>query len=625
MLMICLSIQSQDLKLKEVLLPAPTVLSLKYFKTLGERHIFYGKTPKKPNGKVILFVPGYLEEADFLLLKNSFYKNAYNEGYQTAFVSMTRGQGDWVNGEILQRAIQQVKDYYKVSKMDIVAHSNGGKASEVALFHYGKIVDVNKIVTLGTPFKGTQIADFGGLKAFSWVLDILGVDTGRAYSTTYYCETQWRPYFDKIETAAQKKQYFNYGAWGYLHGKEILFSGAMAATGIIIKLNGGGANDGVTPFYSSSIPGGNQLYKDNAQEGKMDHMDMVYGQHTWKNFSKVLKDNYVLVAPRALAQSESDDSEYTVSSNYQLSSDTDYFGNIQKEKGSTQLKITLLKEDQKSSFSLVEKATSQTRTINAEPSNLASSVILDGLEKNKYVNELIISFTPSKLKSTVSDENKQFDVVGNSRFLAIAEQDVESPMNYTFKNTLKKTILEVNFPNLTKDILSNISVTGYLSYLGSLDGTLSSTQEKKSITFTKKGNKFVYDASSLNDGVYSLAITGYSVGAYKRDLISGFTVGQLTSTAIRSVAVDDNRSFETTENNPNVISVYPNPTTDILNVSVKDNASYSISNVQGRNGIMSGKLVSGNNIIDVQKLAKGIYLLNVKNDLSTESLKFIVK
>ena len=616
-----LSIKSQDLKLKEVALPAPNVLSLKYFKTLGERHIFYGKKPLKPNGKVILFVPGYLEEADFLLLGNSFYKQAYNAGYQTAFVSMTRGQGDWVNGEILQRAIKQVKDYYKVKKLDLVAHSNGGKASEVALFHYGKISDVNKIVTLGTPFRGTQVADFADFVPISWVLNILGVDAGRAYSTTYYCDTQWRPYFDKKETAAQKNQYFNYGSWGYLHGKEILFSGAMAVTGAIIVLNGGGSNDGVTPFYSSSIPGGNQLYKVTAKEGKMDHMDMVYGQHTWKNFYKVLDDKYVSVTQKSATLSTSDDLNYSVSSNYQLLSDADYFGNLQKDNGSTQLKVTLLKEDENGSFNLIEKATEASTPFATASENVSRSLGADSPETNKNIDELTITFAPSKLRSATTQDNEQYNIVGNSKFLAIAEQDVESPMDYTFKNTADETVLEVSFPNLNKESLSNIKITGHLFYLGSLDGVLATNQDGQDITFTRSGNKFVYDASAFNDGVYSLSVTGNIDGIYKRDLISGFTVGEL---AVDSRSANEIANSDGITDGNGGLSIYPNPTTDILNVSVEKSASYTISDLQGHN-VASGKLASGTNSINVGGFLKGLYLLNVKNEVSNQSIKFVVK
>lgn len=622
-LSIFMSVSSQDLKLTEVNLPSPSSLfSFKYFKTLGERHIFYGKNPKKPNGKVILFVPGYLEEADFLLLGNCFYKYAYKEGYQTAFVSMTRGQGDWVNGEILQRAIEQVKAHYNVNSIDIVAHSNGGKASEVALFHYGKIWSVNKIITLGTPFRGTQIADVFDSSISSWVLQILGLDTGRAYSSTFYCDTQWRPYFDGIATPAQRRKYYNYGAWGYLHGKELLYSGIMAASGAIIKLNGGGDNDGVTPFYSSIIPGGNQLYSDRAIQGKMNHMDMIYGQHTWKYINLVLSMNFTPYVDTRSVQAPiiSDETEYARSSNYQVLSDSDnnYEGDLLKDPEATEFKITLIKENENSDFTLVNTVTGEQMHLADHSANLLRSTASE--DRNKNIEEITVSFASPKLRSTSDRQSEQFSIVGDSRFMAIVEQNIDCPLNYKFKNTSDETILEVTFPKLNKDLLNKVVVKGRIHYLGSLDGILAQDNEKQEVEFSFNGDHFTYNASNLPDGVYSISITGSLEGVYKRDIVSGFTVGKL---AIQPKTATDQSPILSTDET-STLNIYPNPTTDVLNITMENPADYVISDLQGRN-IASGTLQVGVNNIDVIGLPKGVYLITVNDKSSIQSQKIVIK
>lgn len=60
-----------------------------------------------------------------------------------------------------------------------------------------------------------------------------------------------------------------------------------------------------------------------------------------------------------------------------------------------------------------------------------------------------------------------------------------------------------------------------------------------------------------------------------------------------------------------LVSVYPNPTNDIINVSLtSDNSSeYSINATDGRL-VMSGQLTNGNNTIDLQSILPGTYFLS---------------
>lgn len=70
-----------------------------------------------------------------------------------------------------------------------------------------------------------------------------------------------------------------------------------------------------------------------------------------------------------------------------------------------------------------------------------------------------------------------------------------------------------------------------------------------------------------------------------------------------SVGIEENDSN-------NLIKTYPNPTSEILNIEVKDetNLTYSIYSADNRE-VMNGTLSTGNNSIDVQTLAAGTYFL----------------
>ena len=73
------------------------------------------------------------------------------------------------------------------------------------------------------------------------------------------------------------------------------------------------------------------------------------------------------------------------------------------------------------------------------------------------------------------------------------------------------------------------------------------------------------------------------------------------------------------------VFVYPNPVTDILNVNITNSQNNVTADLFDQNGkrMYSGKLISGTNLIDMTKFAKGIYLLTLKNNTETKNIKII--
>ncbi|MCQ4036162.1 reprolysin-like metallopeptidase [Kaistella montana] len=73
----------------------------------------------------------------------------------------------------------------------------------------------------------------------------------------------------------------------------------------------------------------------------------------------------------------------------------------------------------------------------------------------------------------------------------------------------------------------------------------------------------------------------------------------------------------------NSTQVYPNPATDVLNVSkVSGNATYSIYNVAGQI-VAKGKIAD--NKVQVSKLQSGVYIISVEDNGKVEKVKFIKK
>ncbi len=66
------------------------------------------------------------------------------------------------------------------------------------------------------------------------------------------------------------------------------------------------------------------------------------------------------------------------------------------------------------------------------------------------------------------------------------------------------------------------------------------------------------------------------------------------------------------EQTANKTTVYPNPSENIISISIIDNCNFQIFNIQGKL-IKKGKLSSEDNKIDIASFEKGLYLLKIKN------------
>lgn len=77
------------------------------------------------------------------------------------------------------------------------------------------------------------------------------------------------------------------------------------------------------------------------------------------------------------------------------------------------------------------------------------------------------------------------------------------------------------------------------------------------------------------------------------------------------------------ETNKLVADIFPNPVTDILNITkVSNNATFAIYNVAGQ-FISKGKVT--NNKVNVSSLAKGVYFIEISEKGATSKMKFIKK
>lgn len=71
-------------------------------------------------------------------------------------------------------------------------------------------------------------------------------------------------------------------------------------------------------------------------------------------------------------------------------------------------------------------------------------------------------------------------------------------------------------------------------------------------------------------------------------------------------------------------TIYPNPAKDILNITMQSDGKYEIYEITGKY-IGAGKLLEGENTINVSNLTKGIYIIKLKNGAKSHTHKIIIE
>ena len=115
------------------------------------------------------------------------------------------------------------------------------------------------------------------------------------------------------------------------------------------------------------------------------------------------------------------------------------------------------------------------------------------------------------------------------------------------------------------------------------------------------------DGVSLEDG------NGVVIYALNSDIGSGFSI-QFNSDGVLGL---EGNSLET-------VTLYPNPTSDVLTISNLENATIEIYNLLGQ--VMTIKTNSSNQeTIDVSGYRSGTYFIKISNQELTTTKKFVVK
>jgi pimeloyl-ACP methyl ester carboxylesterase len=566
-------------------LPAPSQLSPLFIGGISTSNIYYGATPANSSDKpVIVFVHGFVDLANLWFMPgNDMYDEAFNAGYRTAWVAMTRGDGMWTNGAILAKMLDSITAKYGVGKVVIVAHSNGGKASEVAMFHHGKRDKVSKVITLGTPFRGTQVADLAETFWFSWLVDFIGLGGGTSTSTTYYMDGVARPYFDH-HYLNQPSKFTCLGGRGYANGSTIA-APVMAVGGFYINLAGGGANDGVTPYYSSTRPGA-AAYWTGSSVPYIDHIDIAMDYKVWNHIEPIIS-----TAPAARSSEQQPNIEgfannpKVLQSNYQLLNGENGAASFEIANNAQHVDLQVWHKDKDMAFRTNGKRLAYSTSDSEDGLNVLSSELrVQDLQAGKHT------------------------LNANGRFAGVVSYDNGAVLQLHQGKTSYQSAEKIAFAaNLLAANLKDATVVATLGRTAMLDGTPVKDPSRETLRFSFDGNRFVLNINNLEAGVYNLLIEAKGEG-FTRHIVTGFAVEarKAVPAALEGASEMSLRNF-------------PNPvvnTTNVrFNVQQEGQAVVRVFDLTGRDVARQSVFVGAGAAaldMDLGHLQKGIYFMEVE-------------
>lgn len=559
---------AQPISYDEHQLPHPAFLSPFFAGSVTESAIYYGRTPWFSSNKpVIVYVHGFIDLANaWFIFGNDMYASSYYSRHRTAFVAMTRGEGMWRNGEILAEMLEDITDHYNTNDVVIVAHSNGGKASEVAMYHYNKSHLVDRVITLGTPFFGTPLADVAESDPLEWLVDLIGLGGGTSTSTTYYMSGVARPMLDN-EPDNEPDKFLNHGTWGWNSGVT-LAAPTMWLGGALLNVTGAGpstgGNDGVTPYYSSTRPGGHEMLPNGygTWGTKDDHIDITMDYICWDWIKPLFSAN---MNNLRRAKSELYKQVYEpVESNLQIVSSADEHFYIEED--AIDVNLFVFNEGEEVEVSLVRETASGMRVA-------AEDVVLERNENYSKNGKTTYSFNTKAMepgKYSIASTSEKFSAI-------VTYQNGTALRYYKPLNEARPAYKEGEVIDLSVEIVgaeeSALNVNAVVRLKNDLEGNP-----------IANGARYVVDLIDLGNGMYSYELPeGLSAGVY--NVMINAEGEQFRKTLVSGFAVQEGAREIEIAATP-ALSNYPNPiesqTTIQFEILAEGNATLRMYDVYGK-------------------------------------------
>ncbi|MBF0707464.1 hypothetical protein IQ283_12780 [Alkalihalobacillus hwajinpoensis] len=251
--------------------------------TPGEWYIGDEPTTVKPGSLPLVFVHGLNSSSNTWIDQNDMDELTYNKNYQTAFIDLYPTKNMWDNGQLLANKLAEINTYFG-KKVILVTHSKGGVDAQAAIVHANAQQYVDKVITLSTPHKGSQLADLAHSSWAGWLAAIIG----NRNDATYSLQTGYMSYFRSVTDSTpniSSTPYYTFGgtSWGN-------FGGALYWGGLYLRQYG--SNDGAVTVNSSRLPYGNEI-----RIGNWDHSSIRTGGATFNLFEPYLTQSIPAFAP----------------------------------------------------------------------------------------------------------------------------------------------------------------------------------------------------------------------------------------------------------------------------------------------------------------------------------------
>lgn len=609
------SIHAQNISINY--LPTPSLVPAQYAQSISSKSIHYGATPSNldPQKPVIVYVHGFSDLAGIWFGNNNqMYANTYNAGHNCAFVAMTRGEGMWKNGEILADMLDIITQHYGVKDVVIVAHSNGGKASEVAMIEENRKNKVNRVISLGTPFSGTPLANVAQFPGLNIISALIGLGGGMRTSTTYYMGGYARPYLD-WSWRNQPGKFVNFGAWGYNNGSNDL-SLVLTAGGLVLNTLGAsrfaGGNDGVTPYWSSDRPNGRQQWTTGYGNpiSRFDHTGVALSQNVWNSIEPMFSAPLSSLRANNTEQSNAKLANEKITSNLQFLSSEDDNMSFWVEKSVKDLNLNIIHASDQDLFEL--------RRINA---NGTSQIVALNL------NELRETFPLIEGKSSLIKLNTlasgRYQIVSKSKFAAIVSQQKGVELEYDNQHQFAFSAqpeLNVTLNNATQYDLSQLKLKAIITHESNLEGEAVKTSSHliENFEVDVTGNARLKISQTLPNGSYNVLIQAEHP-EFQKSLITGFIIKNKEATPAK----------KTVETSSASLSLYPNPAKDFIQVrfeQINQNSSLNLYDINGR--LLLQKTIHGLGLqqytIDLKplNLVQGAYFIELQDGSQKQTMTF---
>jgi pimeloyl-ACP methyl ester carboxylesterase len=511
----------------------------------------------------------------------------------------------WENGRLLAGMLDDITQHYGVSTVVIVAHSNGGKSSEVAMITHNRRHKVERVISLGTPFGGTELANVAEAPGFNLLVDLIGLGGGMRTSTTYYMGGYARPILD-WSWRNQPGKFINFGAWGYNNGTSLIARPVMTTSGVLLNVLGSGAssggNDGVTPYWSSSRRWGRPQWTTGYGNpaSQFDHLDVALSDVVWNTIEPLF------TAPLSSLREDQNQVDQaaavneTLTSRLQFLSSEDENHSFTVENGVKDLEMIIMHYSESDQFTLQEVL------VNGKLAPVAFD-----LNANRTASDLLAG--KSSLISLAQLPVGEYKVTSENKFAALInhKKGVELEYNNSHQFAFDQApTLEVKLNNAEQYDLSKLSLKAIITYKHTLDGSPLEKEVTMIETFeaTGEGTYTLSPTKRLLNGVYNVVIHAQHP-AFQKSLVTGFVMNS------KEVAIPSKKTVETTIS---ALSVYPNPAKDFIQISFENDAQAQITlyDINGR--ILHQQTVQETGQQQLQldlnqlKLSQGTYFLEVQ-------------